>query len=182
MFELIRSYWDQLLLFMPLLFVAIVIFIVFWFASLGLKNLIDRGGKRAKLNKEVRELVADLARLVVLAVGVITALGTIGIDVTAMVASIGLTGFALGFALQDIVSNVLAGILLLTYQPFRAGNVIMVAGHKGRVTEIDLRYTTLIEEGHRVLVPNSKLFQESIIVYDGDGRPKPTTLTGNTTG
>ena len=50
--------------------------------------------------------------------GLVTALGTLGVDVSALVAGLGLTGFALGFAVKDTISNILAGVLLLVYRPF----------------------------------------------------------------
>ena len=50
--------------------------------------------------------------------------GTVGVDVSALVAGLGLAGFAIGFALRDAVSNTLAGVLVLMYQPFRVGDDI----------------------------------------------------------
>ncbi|MER3447526.1 MAG: hypothetical protein C4291_12135 [Candidatus Dadabacteria bacterium] len=55
----------------------------------------------------------------------------------------GLTGFAIGFALKDILSNFVAGILMLIYHPYRCSDYISVSGLGGTVIEIDLRYTTL---------------------------------------
>ena len=86
----------------------------------------------------------------------------IGINVSALVAGLGLTGFALGFALKDILSNLIAGVLILLYRPFRVNDYIMVTGLEGAVTEIDLRYTTLQKEGQKFLIPNSVLFTNSI--------------------
>jgi small-conductance mechanosensitive channel len=98
--------------------------------------------------------------------GVLTALGTIGINISALVAGLGLTGFALGFALKDILSNFVAGILILIYHPYRRSDYISVTGLEGIVVEIDLRYTTLQSEGKRVLIPNSTLFTNAITVVD----------------
>jgi small-conductance mechanosensitive channel len=80
------------------------------------------------------------------------------------VAGLGLTGFALGFALKDTISNLLSGILILLYQPFKIGNTIKVSGYEGDVVSIDLRYTELNSEGNKILIPNSKLFTDPIIV------------------
>jgi len=84
--------------------------------------------------------------------------------VGALVAGLGLTGFAVGFAVKDIISNVLAGMLILVYEPFRRGDRINVAGMEGTVTAIDFRYTTLEAEGRRILVPNGNLFVKEIVV------------------
>ncbi len=71
-------------------------------------------------------ILARTAKLALLCIGVISALGTLGVDVTAMVTGLGLTGFAVGFALKDIISNSLAGILILIYKPFQRHDRIMV--------------------------------------------------------
>ncbi|MFA7098279.1 MAG: mechanosensitive ion channel domain-containing protein, partial [Gammaproteobacteria bacterium] len=100
-----------------------------------------------------------------IAVGAITALGTLGVNVAAMVAGLGLTGFALGFALKDMLSNLLAGVLILAYRPFRRGDRIAVAGFEGTVIGIDLRYTILQGEQRQFLIPNSVLLTNSISLH-----------------
>ena len=87
-------------------------------------------------------------------------------DVSALVASLGLTGFALGFALRDALSNVLSGVLVLIYRPFKRGDSIKVTGFEGKVIEIDLRYTSLQMNGSRVLIPNSSLFNNPVVIVD----------------
>ena len=74
------------------------------------------------------------------------------------------TGFALGFALKDTISNLLSGVLILLYQPFEKGTCIKISGYEGTVVSIDLRYTELDSEGNKVLIPNSKLFTDPITV------------------
>ena len=70
----------------------------------------------------------------------------------------------MGFAFRDVLSNVLAGVLILMYRPFRRGDKISVTGLEGTVTGIDLRYTVLENEGKTILIPNSSLFTNPIVV------------------
>ena len=100
--------------------------------------------------------------------GAVTALGTAGVDVAALVAGLGLTGFALGFAFKDIISNVLSGILIIVYKPFDYDDHIKVSSFEGTVTSIDLRYTQLEADGRKIFVPNSMLFTNAITVGKGD--------------
>ena len=86
--------------------------------------------------------------------------------ISALVAGLGLTGFALGFAFKDILGNVLAGMLILIYRPFSLKDYITVSGLEGTVVNIDLRYTTLHTEGKTILIPNSVLFIESIVILE----------------
>lgn len=160
----IEKYLVETVTFLPKLAGAIVIFLVFWIISLILKGMVTRYGNRVRLNEDVRDLLARVVRVGVIVIGLVTALGTIDIDVTAMVAGLGLTGFALGFALQDIISNVLAGVLILMHRPFRRGNYIKIGDKEGTVVDMDLRYTTLQRENLKILIPNSALFKEAITI------------------
>ena len=71
-------------------------------------------------------------------IGFITALGTMGIDVSAIVAGLGLTGFAFGFAFKDMLSNFISGIMIFIYEPFKLGDTIEVDGKTGKVVDINL--------------------------------------------
>ncbi|MBE2271680.1 MAG: mechanosensitive ion channel [Anaerolinea sp.] len=155
---------EQIIAFIPQILLAIVIVLIFWIVSFLFRGLIKRFGHRTRLDEAVLDLLTQVFGLGIIIVGLLTALGTIGVDVSALVAGLGITTFAVAFALQDIISNLLSGILILMYRPFRRGNWIRVGGHEGVVTDIDLRYTTLQTETQRILVPNSTLFKESIIV------------------
>lgn len=167
---------DQAILFLPRLVIGLIIFIIFWVISRVLRRVIRRIGKETEVPEEVCSLAADVVGLTAVGFGTITALGTMGIDVGAMIAGLGLTGFALAFALQDIVSSTLAGILLLVFRPFSVGHLIRVGGNEGKVSDINLRYTKLDNDGNAILIPNSTLFKEAIIVYGDAENPHPIKL------
>lgn len=97
---------------------------------------------------------------------IITVLGTWGVDISALIAGLGLTGFALGFALKDVLASCIAGILILFYRPFQLNSKITVMGVEGTVIDIDLRYTTLQNKNEKHLIPNSKLISEKITILD----------------
>jgi small-conductance mechanosensitive channel len=128
-------------------------------------NLINGVGRRTGWAPDVISLVSQTIKVVLVVFGIITALGTVGINVSALVAGLGLTGFALGFALKDALSNVLAGALILSYRPFRRGERIEVSGYQGTVADVDFRYTTLETEDKTILLPNSNLFTNTVVVF-----------------
>lgn len=148
---------------------GLVVFFAFWIAASITRVVVRRlmGGR--KIDAYVVESVARVAYVSVLAFGLVTALGTAGLNIAALVAGLGLTGFALGFALKDIVSNILSGFLLLIYKPFRRGDHIAVSGFEGIVVNMDFRYTTLETPEKRILVPNSNLFTNTISVRQKQG-------------
>ncbi len=150
---------------MPGIAAGISVFIGFWICSVLLKSFMARAINHAPSDKkEVLNLLAKAGRIALIVVGGIAGFGTFGIDVSALVAGLGLTGFALGFALRDALSNLLAGIMILIYQPFTRNDTIEVSGFKGKVVEINLRYTSLESDDARILIPNSTLFKNPIKV------------------
>lgn len=80
---------------------------------------------------------------------------------------VGLSGFALSFAFRDALSNLLAGVLIILYQPFKSGDTITVSGRTGTVEEVNFRHALLTSEGKTVLVPNSSIFGTIIVVEHG---------------
>lgn len=150
------------------LLLALAVLVAFWIAAAVALALLRRLGARSEGGRrDVLRLSGRVLYIGLLVVGIVTALGTVGINVGALVASLGLVGFALGFALKDALSNLLAGVMILLYRPFRIGDRIAAAGLEGIVASIDLRYTTLSAEDRRLLLPNSMLFTNSITVYEG---------------
>ena len=118
--------------------------------------------QKSKINLVIIELGTATLKITLLAFGTVTALGTLGINVSALVASLGLTGFALGFALRDALSNLLAGALILVYCTYRINDQIAVTGFEGIVTKINLRYTVLQAEDATILIPNATMFSNPI--------------------
>jgi small-conductance mechanosensitive channel len=146
--------------------IGLLILFAFWISSRIARRTIRRISRRTELSPDVEELFEQGVVIFVLGLGVITALGTMGVDVTALAAGLGLTGFALGFALRDAVSNMLAGVMILVYEPFSRDDRLSVLGHEGRVADIDLRYTVLEYEDKRILIPNTQLFSKAVVVKD----------------
>jgi len=155
---------DNLLDFAPKFFSGCLVFAVTWFISYLIPKLID---KTLVKIPQISDILERSIRTLILLVGILCGLGTMGVDVSALVAGLGLTGFAIGFALKDSVSNLVSGILLLLYQPFSKGDEIEVGKYVGVVLSIDLRYTTLRDNeklADIILIPNSNLFTNTLVI------------------
>ena len=160
---LAQDWLDQIVAFLPRLGLALIIFVAFWIAAKVMHRVVSAALSSLGADRtEVVKLLAAAARAALLVFGAITALGTAGIDVTALVASLGLAGFGLGFALRDAISNLLAGVIVLMYRPFRIGDRVSTAGLEGKVTAIDLRYTTIDSGDNRHLIPNATLLSRPV--------------------
>ena len=128
------------------------------------RNAFTRLIVHDEARRGIWELLDRAAYAGIIGLGVICALGTAGFDIVPLIAGLGLSGFALGFALKDALSNAVSGVMILVHRPFVTGDSIAVAGFEGKVAGTDLRYTILEAEGKRHLVPNSTVLNSPVTV------------------
>jgi small conductance mechanosensitive channel len=143
-------------LFLPRLVAGLITFFIMLGIAFAVQWCIGRIGRKTKRNPYLFDIFATSAKSIVIIIGIIMGLGTIGINVTALVTSLGLAGFALGLAIKDPLSNMISGVMLLYYQPFKVGDDIDVGGkNAGKVVAVSLRYTRLVSEDAEMLIPNN---------------------------
>ncbi|MEA3377326.1 MAG: mechanosensitive ion channel [Chloroflexota bacterium] len=146
---------------------AVAIFV----AALVLSRAVERWATRSVRKKiedaETRRFLARSARYAVLVLGILAALEQIpGIEVTSFLAGLGILGFTIGFALQDIARNFVAGLLLLLGQPFKVGDAVEIAGHAGSVMDITMRDTVIKTwDGVMEIIPNLDVYTSPIVNY-----------------
>ena len=144
---------------------SVLTFIGFYIVAKILQKLAERIGRTQHIDDDLALFLGRVVKVSVIILGLVTSLSALGIDVSALVAGLGLTGFALGFALKDVISNVLAGVLILIYKPFEKSNFIKIKGYEGVVISTDLRYTVLrSDDDTKLFIPNSLLFVDAISV------------------
>ncbi|MFA6568458.1 MAG: mechanosensitive ion channel domain-containing protein [Victivallales bacterium] len=165
--KMMEHFLTQTIDYLPKIGIALMIILVFIGIAKIVQMIFFRIDHRFDVGKNhVLKLSGKAIKFLIMGIGAITALGTLGINVNAMVAGLGLGGFALGFALKDALSNLLSGALILIYHPFTVGDRITVTGCQGIVLEINLRYTILQGENRIYLIPNSSLFTNNIEVLN----------------
>ncbi|MFQ5598192.1 MAG: mechanosensitive ion channel family protein [Nitrospiria bacterium] len=145
---------------------AIAIFLIFYGASVALDQILKRVSARFDTStSEVFRLLSNSQKGLLIAIGLVLSLSELGFDVSALVAGLGLTGFALGLALKDAVSNLVAGVMIVLYKPIEIGDVIEISGTKGVVSNINLRYITLETDNNTNLVPNSLFLSHKLAIF-----------------
>ena len=152
----------------PALLSAVLILVAAFFVARWLGRLAMRGLSRKELQLEppVRLLLARIVRLLVMVFAVVIAAGTAGVDVTSLVAGIGVAGLGVGLAMQGVLSNVVAGLTIIFTKPFRVGEYIEMLGTQGQVTAIELFTTTLLHSDRSlVVIPNRKIVGEILHNY-----------------
>jgi small-conductance mechanosensitive channel len=148
----------------PGMFRGVLVFLVFWLvAGLG-RRAIALAAPRVRADTGVVLLLSRVYYYSILIFGIVTALGAAGLNVTALVTGLGLTGFALGFALKDVLSNLLSGIMLLLYRPFNLGDHIRMGEYEGTIETIRMRDTLVrAADGRLIVIPNTKLITEIVV-------------------
>lgn len=168
--------WDSILSsvlgFLPRLGAAALVYVVARLISSWATNGVRKAMERRKQDPELILLMEMLTRWGVLALGIVLALEQLAPGrLSGLVAGLGIAGFTIGFALQDVAKNFVAGILLLLLQPFDIGDAIQVDGHAGSVLNITLRSTDMRTwDGLHVIIPNTDVFVNPIINYSKAGQ------------
>lgn len=147
----------------PRMLAALMVIAVFWGIAEVVRRLMRLIFRRIVDDLTIENLIKQVAYYAVWIVGVVVAIDALGLDPATVATGLGLTGLALGFALQDIISNFVSGILILTLRPFRLGDQIVVGETEGGVERIQLRATEIrTYDGRLVLVPNAEVFTSRV--------------------
>jgi small conductance mechanosensitive channel len=135
--------------------------------------------KRSNADETLIPFVSSMVYYLVIAFDVIAVLGVIGIPTASFVAVLGAAGLAVGLALQGTLSNFAAGVMLLVFRPFKAGDLVEAGGQLGIVKAIGIFTTTMNSlDNKRVIVPNSVLFGGVIVNYDGNDTRRVDMVMG----
>lgn len=145
---------------------AVIILTLGGFAARWIGKVADDWLTKKQIEPPVRMLVVRVLRLVVFALAAVLALDKFGVQTAPLVAGIGVAGVGIGLALQGVLSNLIAGLLIIFTKPFRVGEYIELLGVEGQVMTIALFATTLQHSDRsRVVIPNRKIVGEILHNY-----------------
>lgn len=145
---------------------AIAIIIVGMIVARVVSNTINRVMLARGIDATVADFLSALVRYGIIAFTLIAALGRVGVQTASVIAVLGAAGLAIGLALQGSLSNLAAGVLLVTFRPFRAGEYVDLGGIAGSVLNVQIFSTTLrTVDGKIVVVPNGKIIAGNIINF-----------------
>ena len=118
---------------------------------------------------DLARFLAKSGAVTVYSLAGMTALGTIGIDTSPLLTGIGITGFTVGFALKEVATNFLSGVMLVFGKPFKKGQWLKVLGStaqlEGEVQSIDARYVLLrTKDKSMVMIPSVIVYTNPILV------------------
>jgi small-conductance mechanosensitive channel len=170
---------EEVLRFIPKLIAALVTFGASLLVSVIAARWVRRTASASIDDEETVILLSRLTRWAVIAAGTVLALDQVDFDVTGFVAGLGIAGLTIGFALQDITRNFIAGLILLVRQPFEIGDAVEAADHSGTVLSVTTRDTVLKTwDGETVILPNLEVFSKPIINYSALPHRRRTVRIG----
>ncbi|MGP3591362.1 small-conductance mechanosensitive channel MscS [Vagococcus sp. WN89Y] len=145
---------------------AIAIIIVGMIVARIVSNTVNRLMVARQIDATVADFISALVRYGVIAFTLIAALGRVGVQTASVIAVLGAAGLAIGLALQGSLSNLAAGVLLVTFRPFRSGEYVDLGGVAGTVLQVQIFSTTLRSaDGRIIVIPNGKIIAGNIINF-----------------
>jgi len=168
----LETLWKLLVSFFWDLLAALLILVIALYLARFLSSIVRKMLDQRKIHLGVIQLFSQLTYWTIIVSGVILALQRF-FNVTSFVAGLGIAGLTVGLALQDVMKNFVAGVILLVQQPFHVGETIGVKGFDGTITAIDLRATEMhASDGRLVILPNSDVLVNPIINYSRTSQRK----------
>lgn len=158
---------------------AIIILIVGYLAAKTFAGITRSLMERRELDPALASFAANLVNAAVIVFAVIAALNQLGVQTTSLVAIVGAAGLAIGLALKDTLGNFAAGVMILIFRQFRAGDFIEAAGTTGVVENLGI-FSTQMKSGDNktIFVPNGKLVGDNIVNYSMKGTRRLDLVIG----
>lgn len=171
-FEKVDSWLDGFVKILPNLVVAIVIFAIFFIIAKVVRSVVHKtfkGRDRGNLG----EVLGGFIKWAIIIIGLLIAATIVvpSLNPADLIAGLGVSSVAIGFAFKDILQNWLAGLLILLRQPFEIGDQIEAGGFEGTVQHIETRATIIkTYDGQKAVVPNSEIYTSAVLVKTGEDK------------
>jgi len=148
---------------------ALLTLIIGWIVARILRRVVRRVLQRAKVEPTLAGFLVNMTYALLMTLVAISAVQRLGVAATSFIAVLGAAGLAVGFALQGSLSNFAAGVMLILFHPFKAGDYVEAGGVSGTVEEIQIFATQLrTPDNKRVIVPNSSIVGGTITNYSAN--------------
>ena len=142
-----------------------VLFLLLYFATTRLfKYVVYKFLSKSKIDLGVRVAIGSILKYLILTIGFIVIIQTVGINLSSLTILLGALGVGIGFGLQNVTNNFVSGIIILFERPIKVGDRIEVASVAGNVIKISMRATTIITNDNiSIIVPNSEFISSTVI-------------------
>ncbi len=156
---------------------AIIVAGAFFLVKIFNQLLLRMAGGRTPQGKRVMRNAQRFLQIIIYSIAAVLLLWTFEVDVTGLLAGLGVGALVIGFALKDFIENWVSGLLIISGKTYKIGDVIQVSEMKGVVTEISLRTTKLkTYDRNEIIIPNSSLLKDKIVNLTGGGKETVTSV------
>ena len=167
--ETLAKIYDLLATFGLKLLAAIAVFVIGRWVAKAVTRGIERAMQRADTDPTLVGFIRNVTYGGLLALVIIAAAGQLGVQTTSFIAVLGAAGLAVGLALQGSLANFAAGVLMIIFRPFKAGDFVEAAGVAGTVEEVQL-FTTKLKtpDNKTIIIPNGQVTGGTITNYSAN--------------
>jgi small conductance mechanosensitive channel len=145
---------------------ALAIFVIGRWVAKILVKWLGKVLHRAEVDSTLSGFLSSIVYIALIAAVLLTALGALGVNTTSFLALVGAAGLAIGLALKDSLGNFAAGVMLIFFRPFKAGDYVEAGGTSGTVEAVRIFNTVLKTPDNRIIiVPNSLVYSDVITNY-----------------
>jgi small conductance mechanosensitive channel len=142
---------------------ALLLLLGLWMVAGWARRVSLRAFQRAEFDVTLSKFISSMLRWTILLLGILSIVGIFGVEPASFAAVLAGGGLAIGMAFSGTLGNFAAGIMLLTFRPFKIGDVVCVAGVTGKVDEINMFTTTMnTPDNRRLILPNGNVFGQTI--------------------
>jgi small conductance mechanosensitive channel len=162
-FNGVISYFREIL---PMLIIAVIVLVVGIICARIISRILSRTMKKSNMDNAARNFLVSVIRIVLYAVVVIMALSVLNVPMSSIITILGAAGLAASLALQNCLTNLCGGFIILFSKPFSAGDTVELDGTVGKVEAIGILYTKLSTfDGKTILIPNGNVTSARLINY-----------------
>ena len=151
---------------LPMLIIAIIILIVGILVSKLIAKIVGKAVSKSNVNGTAKSFLVSLIKIILYITVIVMALSVLNVPMSSIITILGAAGLAISLALQNCLSNLSGGFIILFTKPFNAGDTIELDGSVGKVRDIGIFYTKIVTfDNKTVFIPNGKVSDAKIINY-----------------
>ncbi len=168
--NMVSGVWNSFIGMLPTIIIAIVVLAVGMIISKVVLKLMGKAMDKSKLDLTISRFAQSAVKIVLYVLVVIIVLTILGVPMESIIAVVATAGVAVGLALQNSLSNLAGGFLILIEKPFKVGSYIKCGGEEGTVEAISILYTKIMTVDNKaVFIPNGTAANSVVLNFSDTG-------------